>query len=334
MSILDRINELRNKLKEEVDKITDSALATSFRHQYLSKKSELSLLTSELSSLSPEERKEIGALLNNVRNEVEELYKSKLDEITLKELNERLEAEAIDFTVPGRDTMVGALNPFFIVENEIIDIFTKMGYEVVEGPEVETEENNFTKLNIPPDHPARDMQDTLFLREDGLLLRTQTSSMQVRTMAAKAGEPFKIICPGKTYRRDDDDATHSHQFAQVEGLVVGHGITMAHLKGTLELFLKSMFGEKREIRMTPSYFPFTEPSVEVAVSCFNCNGKGCSMCKGTGYIEVLGAGMVHPHVLEMNGYDPKEYSGFAFGIGIERIAMLRYGIDDIRRFYS
>ncbi|MCD8204798.1 MAG: phenylalanine--tRNA ligase subunit alpha [Coprobacillus sp.] len=334
MSVKDRISELRNKLREEVEKITDSSLATNFRNKYLSKKSELSSISSELASLPPDERKESGALLNEVRNEVEELYNAKLDEITLKELNERLKAEAIDFSVPGRDSTVGALNPFYIVENEIIDIFTKMGYEVVEGPEVETEDNNFTLLNIPSDHPARDMQDTFFLREDGLLLRTQTSSMQVRTMAEKAGAPFKIICPGKTYRRDDDDATHSHQFAQVEGLLVDHDISMAHLKGTLELFLKSMFGEKREIRMTPSYFPFTEPSVEVAVSCFNCNGKGCSMCKGTGYIEVLGAGMVHPHVLEMNGYDPKEYSGFAFGIGIERIAMLRYGIDDIRRLYT
>ena len=213
------------------------------------------------------------------------------------------------------------------------DIFLGMGFEVADGPEVELDNYNFELLNIPKDHPARDMQDTFYISENELM-RTHTSPVQARTMEAKQGKPIRIICPGKTYRRDDDDATHSHQFAQIEGLVIDKGINIGHLKATLELFAKKMFGEKREIRLRPSYFPFTEPSVEVDISCANCGGKGCPICKGTGYIEILGGGMVHPNVLKMNGYDPEEYSGFAFGIGIERVAMLRYGIDDIRKFYT
>ena len=228
---------------------------------------------------------------------------------------------------------LGGQNPFYVVRDEIIDIFLNMGFEVADGPEVETDLFNFELLNIPQDHPARDMQDTFYI-SDSVLLRTHTSPVQAHTMKAAEGKPIRIICPGKTYRRDDDDATHSHQFAQIEGLVIDKDINIGHLKATLELFAKKMFGEKREIRLRPSYFPFTEPSVEVDITCANCDGKGCSMCKGTGYIEILGGGMVHPNVLKMNGYDPEKYSGFAFGIGIERVAILRYGIDDIRKFYQ
>ena len=214
------------------------------------------------------------------------------------------------------------------------DIFASMGFDIVEGRDVETDHFNFELLNVPKDHPARDMQDTFYISEN-LLLRTQTSAAQAHTMLEnEEKKPIKMICPGKCYRRDDDDATHSHEFGQIEGLVVDKGISMADLKGTLELFVKKMFGEKREIRLRSSFFPFTEPSVEVDVSCSKCGGKGCSLCKNTGWIEILGAGEVHPHVLEMCGYDSKIYSGFAFGVGIERIAMLRYGIDDIRRIYT
>ena len=217
--------------------------------------------------------------------------------------------------------------------NEMVKIFVEMGYEVVDGPEVEIDKNNFELLNIPFDHPARDMQDSFYIDEN-TLLRTHTSAIQARVMQARGGQPVKIICPGKTYRRDDDDATHSHQFSQIEGLLIDKNITMANLKATLELFLKRLFGENREIRLRSSYFPFTEPSVEIDISCASCGGKGCSMCKGSGYIEILGGGMVHPNVLKLNGYDPEEYSGFAFGVGVERLAILKYGIDDIRRFYT
>lgn len=227
----------------------------------------------------------------------------------------------------------GAKNPFYKIQDEIIDIFASMGYEIVEGPEVESDHYNFELMNIPHDHPARDMQDSFYIDEN-TLMRTHTSPVQARVMEQKKGQPIRIICPGKTYRRDDDDATHSHQFAQIEGLVVDKDINLGHLKATLELFLKKMYGEKREIRLRSSYFPFTEPSVEVDISCYECGGKGCSVCKGSGWIEILGGGMVHPNVLRMSGYDPDVYQGFAFGIGIERVAMLRYGIDDIRRFYQ
>jgi phenylalanyl-tRNA synthetase alpha chain len=236
-------------------------------------------------------------------------------------------------TLPGRHSEHGSTNPFFLVEEEISDIFLSLGYQIKEGPEVETDHFNFELLNIPKDHPAREMQDSLYISET-TLLRTHTSPVQARIMQEAQGHPVQIICPGKVYRKDEDDATHSHQFGQIEGLVVAQGIHLGHLQATLQLFAKKMFGEKREIRLRPSFFPFTEPSVEVDVSCFECGGKGCSLCKHSGWIEILGGGMVNPSVLTMNGYDPTIFSGFAFGIGIERVAMLRYGIDDIRRFYQ
>ena len=240
----------------------------------------------------------------------------------------------IDLTLPGVSLTPGKKNPYYQVIDEVTDIFLSMGYEVAEGRDVETDRYNFELLNVPKDHPSRDMQDTFYFNPE-LLLRTQTSAAQAHVMVERAGkEPIRMICPGKAYRRDDDDMTHSHQFAQIEGLVVDRDISIANLKATLELFAKKMFGQKREIRMRSSYFPFTEPSVEVDVSCFSCQGKGCPMCKHTGWIEILGAGMVNPRVLEACGYDPAVWSGFAFGVGVERVAMLRYGIDDIRRFYQ
>ncbi len=330
---LNKLKEIEQSALEDIKNASNSDELTNIRNKYLAKKSELMSLMSLLGTLSLEDRKTFGAAINETRNHISSNLENKFNEIKELELNKKLEEERIDITLPGRNMETGGKNPFFVVRDEIIDIFIGMGYEVADGPEVEQDHYNFELLNIPKDHPARDMQDTFYISEN-ILLRTHTSPVQARTMEKKQGKPIKIICPGKTFRRDDDDATHSHQFAQIEGLVIDKNINIGHLKATLELFAKKMFGEKREIRLRPSYFPFTEPSVEVDITCANCGGKGCSICKDTGYIEILGGGMVHPNVLKMNGYDSEEYSGFAFGIGIERVAMLRYGIDDIRKFYT
>ncbi|NLB49490.1 MAG: phenylalanine--tRNA ligase subunit alpha [Erysipelotrichia bacterium] len=331
-----KVKEILQEALKEIDRLTlDSSFEEiqNLRNKYLAKKSPLMTLMATLGTLAPEERKSLGQEINETKNKISFALESKVNEIEKYQLDKKLKNEQIDLSLPGRTYESGAKNPFYLIRDEIIEIFISMGYEVVEGPEVETDENNFTLLNIPQDHPARDMQDSFYINEN-LLLRTHTSPVQARTMKERSGEPIKVICPGKTYRRDDDDATHSHQFAQVEGLVIDKDISLSDLKGTLELFAKRMFGDKREIRLRSSFFPFTEPSVEVDITCANCGGKGCSMCKGTGYIEILGAGMVHPNVLKINGYDPKEYTGFAFGVGIDRVAILRYGIDDIRRFYQ
>ena len=327
------INEIYSLAMNEIQQSEDTSKLQELKIKFLAKKSVLSSLMSELANLPPEERKEFGKNLNDVRNRISEELAKKEAELRKNELDKKLKSETIDITLPSRKVELGGQNPFYVVKDEITDIFLNMGFEVADGPEVETDLFNFELLNIPKDHPARDMQDTFYI-SDNVLLRTHTSPVQAHVMQEANGKPIRIICPGKTYRRDDDDATHSHQFAQIEGLVIDKNINIGHLKATLELFAKKMFGEKREIRLRPSYFPFTEPSVEVDITCANCGGKGCSMCKGTGYIEILGGGMVHPNVLKMNGYDPDEYSGFAFGIGIERVAILRFGIDDIRRFYQ
>ena len=303
------------------------------KNRFMGKKSELASMGGTISTLPVEEKKTFGQQLNEVRLKIGTAIDEKMEELRSKVLEEKLKKERIDISLPGRESQVGARNPFYIVKDEMTEIFIGMGFEVADGPEIESDLFNFELLNIPKDHPARDMQDTFYI-DDNTLLRTHTSPVQARTMEKAKGAPVRIICPGKTYRRDDDDATHSHQFAQIEGLVIDKDINIGHLKATLELFVKKMFGEKREIRLRSSYFPFTEPSVEVDITCANCGGKGCNMCKGTGYIEILGGGMVHPNVLKMNGYDPEVYSGFAFGIGIERVAILRYGIDDIRKFYN
>ncbi len=329
----ERLNEILNKALERISNSSSQEEINDARNEFMGKKSELSSMSSIISTLAPEERKEFGQEMNEVRTTIAQALESKLNELKSKALEEKLKKETIDITLPGREDEVGARNPFYIVKDEMEEIFIGMGFEVADGPEVETDLYNFELLNIPKDHPARDMQDTFYIDEN-TLLRTHTSPVQAHSMEKAQGKPIRIICPGKTYRRDDDDATHSHQFAQIEGLVIDKGINIGHLKATLELFAKKMFGEKREIRLRSSYFPFTEPSVEVDITCANCGGKGCNMCKGTGYIEILGGGMVHPNVLKMNGYDPEVYSGFAFGIGIERVAILRYGIDDIRKFYT
>ncbi|MBE6133172.1 MAG: phenylalanine--tRNA ligase subunit alpha [Erysipelotrichaceae bacterium] len=328
-----KVNEIVTRALEDIEKADKGDVINEIRNRYLAKKSELMGLMSLLGQMSPEERKDFGKLVNDAKTRISEMLNKKQQEIAQKELNKRLEEEKIDISLPGKKVELGGRNPFYLVQDEVIEIFTGMGFSVASGPEVESDLFNFELLNIPKDHPARDMQDTFYI-DNNTLLRTHTSPVQAHTMQEAKGQPVKIICPGKTYRRDNDDATHSHQFAQVEGLLIDKNINIGHLKALLTLFAKKMFGEKREIRLRPSYFPFTEPSVEVDISCFNCGGKGCSMCKGTGWIEILGGGMVHPNVLKMNGYDPEVYSGLAFGIGIERVAMLRYGIDDIRKIYT
>ena len=284
-------------------------------------------------NLNNEDKILFGQAMNNARNEINTKYNEKLNYLNELVIKEKLEKESIDITLPGMNYQLGGINPFYQIQDEIMDIFVSMGYEIVEGPDVETDYYNFERMNIPANHPAREMQDSFYINPT-TLLRTHTSPAQAHAMDKANGKPLRIVCPGKCFRRDDDDVTHSHQFGQVEGLVVDKNINLGNLKATLELVLRKMFGEKREIRFRGSYFPFTEPSVEVDISCMECKGKGCPTCKGTGYIEILGAGMVHPNVLKMAGYDPDVYSGFAFGIGIERVAMLRYGIDDIRRIYT
>ena len=311
----------------------DTKELNALRVKYLGKKGPITDLLKGMGKLPAEERPKMGQLVNVIRQEVTTFLEEKKEELEAKALEERLASETIDVTLPGREVKVGNHHPITRVAEEIEDIFLSMGYEIAEGPEVEKDFYNFEALNLPPDHPARDMQDSFYISEE-TLLRTHTSPVQARVMEQKKGEPIKIICPGKVYRRDSDDATHSHQFSQIEGLVVGENIRMSDLKGTLDLFAKKMFGADREIRLRPSFFPFTEPSVEMDISCFKCGGDGCNVCKQTGWIEILGGGMVHPNVLEMAGYDSKTMTGFAFGMGQERIAMLRYGIEDIRNFFT
>jgi len=334
MEELKKVEDLKTKALGEIAEAKDLDALTRIRNTYLAKKSEFSSFMSLMKDIPQAERASFGKAVNDARTAVIDAFNAKNAALETAALNAKLEKEQVDITLPGYRKDAAPINPYYIIVDEMTEIFASMGFEVVEGRDVETDHFNFELLNVPKDHPARDMQDTFYI-DDSLLLRTQTSAAQAHTMLAKGGNaPIRMICPGKCYRRDDDDMTHSHEFGQIEGLVVDKGISMADLKGTLELFVKKMFGEKREIRLRSSYFPFTEPSVEVDVTCANCGGKGCSMCKGTGWIEILGAGEVHPHVLEMCGYDPKVYSGFAFGVGIERVAILRYGVDDIRRFYQ
>ena len=320
---IDKVKEIKN-LKELQD----------VQVEYLGRKGSITEVLRGMGKLSKEERPIIGELANKVRQKLQAALDEKKEALEQIELEKQLEKEAIDVTLPGRAVNVGGKHILTSIIEEIEDLFIGLGYEVREGPEVETDYYNFEALNLPKGHPARDMQDSFYITNE-LLMRTHTSPVQARTMRSLDGqEPIRMICPGKVYRRDNDDATHSHQFTQIEGLYVDKNVRMSDLKGTLDLFAKKMFGADREIRLRPSYFPFTEPSVEMDISCKVCSGDGCSVCKQTGWIEILGAGMVHPKVLEMAGYDPKVYTGFAFGMGPDRIAMLKYGIDDIRRFYT
>ncbi|TCJ03610.1 phenylalanine--tRNA ligase subunit alpha [Cytobacillus praedii] len=330
----ERLKELQTEALEKISQTSDLKELNDIRVSYLGKKGPITEVLKGMGKLSAEERPKMGALANEVRDAIAAGIEEKQKHLEEAAVHEKLAAEKIDVTLPGRPVKTGNHHPLTRIIEEIEDLFIGMGYTVAEGPEVEKDYYNFEALNLPKDHPARDMQDSFYITEE-TLLRTQTSPVQARTMEKHDGKgPVKIICPGKVFRRDNDDATHSHQFMQIEGLVVGENIRMTDLKGTLEVFAKKLFGEDREIRMRPSFFPFTEPSVEVDVSCFKCGGKGCNICKKTGWIEILGSGMVHPNVLEMSGFDSKKYSGFAFGMGVERIAMLKYGVEDIRHFYT
>ena len=331
--IRERIDGLRAVFQEEINKVPDLEAVEKLRVKFLGKKGEITSLMREMSQFPSELRPLFGKRLNELKNAAEQMLENRKGQLKEKEISLRREKESLDVTLPGKPFRFGGKHPITIVSEEIEEIFSCMGFQIVEGPEVESDYYNFEALNIPREHPARDMQDSLFISPD-VLLRTHTSPVQVRTMEKMRPRlPVRIICPGKVYRRDDD-VTHSPMFHQVEGLVVDKNISLADLKGTLLLFAREMFGQDREVRLRPSYFPFTEPSAEVDISCIMCGGSGCRICAYTGWLEVIGSGMVHPKVLSLSGYDPEEVSGYAFGIGIERIAMLKYGIEDIRLFYQ
>ena len=328
-------------MKETLLKMKEEALAAlaapdadleALRIRYLGKKGELTAVLRGMGKLSAEERPVIGQIANEVREAIENELTARAQELKTAALAARLSAEKLDVTVPGTVPEIGHIHPLDRVQRDMEEIFIGMGFDIVEGPEVEYDYYNFQALNIPPDHPARDTQDTFYIT-DNILLRSQPSPVQARTME-KRKPPIRIISPGRVYRSDAMDATHSPLFHQMEGLVVDKNVTMGDLKGTLEMFAKKMFGEETKVRFRPHHFPFTEPSAEVDVSCFACGGKGCRLCKGEGWIEILGAGMVHPNVLRMCNIDPDEYSGFAFGMGVERVTMLKYHIDDIRHLYE
>ena len=329
----EEIEQIKVNALKELNEVTDAKKLNEIKVKYLGKKGELTSVLRGMGAISAEERPIIGSLVNVVRDEIEKIINEKEEEYKQAELNKKLETEKIDITLQSEKVKRGSKHPLNRIIEEVEDLFVSMGYDVVDGPELETDEYCFERLNLPKDHPARDMQDSFYITPE-YLLRTQTSAVQARVMMANEEKtPIRVICPGKVYRRDDD-ATHSHQFAQVEGLVIDKNISLADLKGTLEVFMKKMLGENTKLRFRPSYFPFTEPSYEVDVTCFKCGGKGCNLCKQTGWIELLGSGMVHPNVLKMNGYDPKEYTGFAFGTGLDRLAMFKYGITDIRLLYQ
>jgi len=333
MGLIEQLEEVLLTVDADLATVNNNAELQQKKANYLGKKGVLANVMANMRDLSIEEKKELGMRSNKVKAGLEAKFEAKRIELEDAIINAKLANETIDVTLPGVSFNNGGIHPLNQTIMELEDLYIGMGYSVAEGPEIETDENCFEKLNLPKGHPARDMQDTFYINPE-LLLRSQTSPVQVRTMLAEEGKPLKIICPGKVYRRDADDATHSHQFMQCEGLVLGKDITMAELKGALLEMARKMFDKDRNIRLRPSFFPFTEQSVEVDVSCGLCGGKGCSTCKGTGWIEVLGAGMVNDNVLRMSGYDPKEIQGYAFGIGVERITMLKHKIDDIRNFYT
>lgn len=327
------LEAIRQQGQEELKNAASLVMLNELRVKYLGKKGLLTQVLRGMGTLPVEERPLIGQLANEIRDELEEMIKYSSEKLAEEDLHQRLSSEAIDVTLPGTPQDIGHKHPLTLVLEQIKTIFSGMGFSVAEGPEIELDYYNFEALNLPKDHPARDMQDSFYITDE-MLLRTHTSPVQVRVMQEMApAVPVKIISPGKVYRRDDD-ATHSPMFHQVEGFLVDKKVTFADLKGTLLAFAKQMFGEERKIRLRPSYFPFTEPSAEVDISCMICNGDGCRVCKNTGWLEILGSGMVHPRVLEMSGYNSELVSGFAFGMGVERIAMLKYGIDDLRLLYD
>jgi len=328
----EKLEAIKSAAKEAVVAACDEKGIEELRVKFLGKKGELTAILKQMGSLSPEERPKMGQLVNEAKAELEALIGKKADELKSKATELKLKAETIDITMPAKVRKQGKLHPLNIVLDDMIDIFQSMGFDVLDGPEVETDHYNFECLNVPADHPARDMQDTFYLGEN-LLLRTQTSAAQIRTMETRK-PPIRVICPGRVFRADEVDATHSPVFHQIEGLVVDKGITMCDLKGVLEQFAREIYGKDTNVKFRPSFFPFTEPSVEVDVTCSECGGSGCRVCKGSGWIEILGAGMVHPNVLKSCGIDPEEYTGFAFGIGLDRLTTTRYKISDIRHLFE
>ncbi|MCD7891786.1 MAG: phenylalanine--tRNA ligase subunit alpha [Ruminococcus sp.] len=328
----EQLKKIEELAKAELAECTEIKALDDLRIKYLGKNGELTAILKQMGKLSAEERPVVGQLANRVRADIEEALSEKLTSLKASEQAARIAAESIDITLPGKAQTIGKLHPFSMVENEIRDIFMGMGFNIADGPEVDDDYHVFEALNLPPDHPARDTQDTFYIN-DKILLRTQTSSVQVHVMETQK-PPIRIISPGRVYRSDAVDATHSPLFHQIEGLVVDKGIKMSDLKGTLEMLMKKLYGNECRLRFRPHHFPFTEPSCEVDIMCFNCGGKGCSMCKDEGFIELLGAGMVHPKVLEGCGIDSSVYSGFAFGLGLERMVMGRYSINDLRLLYE
>ncbi|MCA5012721.1 MULTISPECIES: phenylalanine--tRNA ligase subunit alpha [unclassified Enterococcus] len=335
MTLKAQLEALRDETLTKIQQVDDLNALNQIRVETLGKKGPITEVLRGMKDLSAEERPIVGSFANEIRDLLTEALEKRKEILERSALNAALEQETIDVTLPGKQMTHGTRHVLSQVMEEIEDIFVGMGYQVVEGYEVESDHYNFERMNLPKDHPARDMQDTFYITDE-TLIRTHTSPVQARTMEKHdfSKGALRMISPGKVFRRDTDDATHSHQFHQIEGLVIDKNVTMGDLKGTLEVVMKKMFGEDRSIRLRPSYFPFTEPSVEVDVSCFKCGGAGCNVCKHTGWIEILGAGMVHPDVLKMSGIDPTEYTGFAFGLGPDRVAMLRYGVNDIRNFYQ
>ena len=331
----DKVNTIKKEYEEKKSSITSIKTLNDVRIEYLGKQGKITELSKMMKDVPNDQKKEFGMLVNEVRSFVTESLDEIKEKLEKEALNKKLESEKIDITLPGTKVPSGSANILERIIEEVEDLLMSMGYDVVDGPEIEEDHYNFELLNIPKNHPARDAQDTFYVEDDKLLLRSQTSPVQARVMLANKGEkPIRMICPGKTYRRDDDDATHSHQFMQIEGLLIDEKVSLSDLKGTFDVIAKKLFGEDCKTRFRPSYYPFTEPSVETDISCFNCHGKGCPICKNTGWITVAGAGMVNPKVLEDCGYDPKKWQGFAFGFGAERLAMLKYGINDIRAFYN
>ncbi len=329
-----KLNKLIEDMLSRLDGISNLNDLNLLKAEYLGKKSVFNDLMQELKEVPKEEKPRFGQMINEAKNRISDFLEEKKTALEKQLVANKLKDESIDVTLPGRKMNQGSKHLISQVIEEVEDIFLGLGYTVKEGPEVESDLYNFEMLNLPKDHPARDMQDSLYISEERLL-RTHTSPVQVRSLLENTNqEPLKIICPGKVYRKDDDDQTHSHQFTQIEALVVDGKASLADLKGTLLFIAKKLFGDEREIRLRPSFFPFTEPSVEVDVSCYKCGGAGCSMCGNTGWIEILGAGMVNNNVLSAAGYDPEKFQGFALGMGVERIAILKYGIDDIRAFYT
>ena len=329
------IDDVKKELEKDLKEVKDLKELNELKIKYLSKNGLITKLNSSIKDVDPSERAEFGKKVNEVKVLFNDFYEKTKDNLEKEELNNKLIQDSVDVTLPATKVRQGSPNIVEKLIEEVEEVLLNMGYDVVDGPEVELDKYNFEMLNIPKGHPARDAQDTFYIEGEEILLRSQTSPVQVRTMLKGEGKtPIRMICPGKTYRRDDDDASHSHQFMQIEGLLVDKDISLSDLKGTMDILFKRLFGQNIETRFRPSYYQFTEPSVEVDITCVNCHGKGCNVCKNTGWVTVVGAGVVHPNVLRMSGYDPSVWSGFAFGFGAERLAMMKYDINDIRTFYN